>query len=497
MKNAAVYVRVSTNKEDQLNSLETQKEFFDRYCTMNNYNLSKMYADEGISGTKMKNRKALLKLLDDSTKGIFDTLLIKDLSRLARNTLDFLTIIRQLKSNGITILFVNYNMNTEEVSEFMLTILAGIAQEESANISKRVKFSKNLNKSKGKVPNQVYGYNKIPNEIFTLEINKEEAEVVRRIYKMYINQEAGANKIMQILNDEGLKTKRGKNWSQEGISRILKNEIYIGRVVNGKETVKDFLTGERESMGEEEWYVHQNEDLRIIDDETYYKAQEILKSRYNSFKLTGERTSNKYQFSKLIKCKCCGYSFRRNEKQYKNTYIWWSCSGRSVLGKNSCPNTTKVYEDELEDFIRAYITSLLGNEDVYKKRLTKEIKSHYKNKLSQVGDESSIREQIKELEKKKQKEMDMYRLDLVSLEDLQETLKPITNKINKLTSDLNIMMIDVPTGVQIVSSVEELIKDMKSVVNVEKWDNETLRGVIDFIEVDEEGNVDIYIKSLT
>ena len=496
MKNVAIYVRVSTNKEDQLNSLETQKDFFNRYCEMNNYSLVKVYADEGISGTKMKNRKALLKLLEDSTKGIFDTVLLKDISRLARNTVDFLTIVRKLKSNGITILFVNYNMNTEEVSEFMLRVMAGIAQEESANISKRVKFSKELNKAKGKVPNMVYGYDKIPNEIFTLAINEKESEVVRRIYDMYVNDGYGANKIMLTLNKEGLKTKRGKKWSQEGISRILKNEIYIGRVINGKETVKDFLTGERETMDESNWYIHHNEDLRIIDDKTYYKAQEILQGRYDAFKIHGKRTSNKYPFSKMIKCKCCGYSFRRNEKTYKNTYVWWSCSGRNANGKDSCPNTTKVYEDELIDIIKEEVCSVLKDKEQYKKQIITKLKAHYKNKLKSMGSIEEIQLEVEELEKQKKKEMDMYRMDLVSLEELQATLNPITSRLEDLNRKIALATIDMPTQEDITIQVNSLVEDMDRLINVEKWNNEMVRIVIEKIEVDEGDKIAIHIKPL-
>lgn len=496
MKNVAIYVRVSTNKQDQLNSLETQREFFDKYCEMNNYNLVKVYADEGISGTKMKNRKALLKLLEDSKKGIFDTILLKDISRLARNTVDFLTMVRKLKSNGISVLFVNYNMNTEEVSEFMLTVMAGIAQEESANISKRVKFSKELNKAKGKVPNMVYGYDKIPNELFTLAINEKESEVVRRIYDMYVNGGYGANKIMLTLNKEGLKTKRGKKWSQEGISRILKNELYTGKVINGKETVKDFLTGERETMDESDWYVHHNEDLRIIDDKTYYKAQEILQSRYDAFKIDGKRTSNKYPFSKMIKCKHCGYSFRRNEKTYTNTYVWWSCSGRNANGKDSCPNKTKIYEEELVDIIKEEVCGILKDKEQYKKQLISKLKAHYKNKLISIGNIEELQLEVEELEKQKKKEMDMYRMDLVSLEELQEILIPITSKLEELNRKIALVTIDMPTQEDITIQVNSLVNDMDSLIGVEKWNNEMVRSVIDRIEVNKDDEIAIHIKPL-
>ena len=225
MKRVVAYCRVSTNKEEQLDSLESQQKFFDEYSKRKNYSLIKIYADEGKSGTKIKNRTELLRLLKDAGKDIFDAVLIKDVSRLARNTIDFLTSIRRLKELGIKVIFVNYDQISSESSEFMLTMLSAIAQEESANTSKRVKFGKRLNAEKGKVPNLVYGYDKIIGDYFNLKINEEESSVVKQIFSMYTEKNMGENKIAYVLNFRGLKTKRGCKWSQNAIARILSNEL--------------------------------------------------------------------------------------------------------------------------------------------------------------------------------------------------------------------------------------------------------------------------------
>ena len=175
---AVAYCRVSTNKEEQLDSLESQQSFFQEYAKRNQYNLVKIYADEGKSGTKMKNRTQLLRLLSDARTHQFEVVLIKDVSRLARNTVDFLTSIRKMKALGIKVIFVNYDQTSSDSSEFMLTMLSAIAQEESSNTSKRVKFGKRQNAENGRVPNFVYGYDKIPRDYFNLTINEQEAKVV-------------------------------------------------------------------------------------------------------------------------------------------------------------------------------------------------------------------------------------------------------------------------------------------------------------------------------
>ncbi|MDR2168104.1 MAG: recombinase family protein, partial [Clostridiales bacterium] len=185
--NLAAYCRVSTDGTDQLNSLAAQKRFFEEYAERNRYNLVRIYADEGISGTRMRNRTEFLRLLRDAENGLFDMVVVKDISRFARNTVDLLNSTRRLKALGIETLFLTANMTVLGNSEFVLTIFGALAQEESAATSKRVKFGKRQNAEKGRVPNIVYGYDKIKGDYFNLEINAAEAAVVRRIFDWYAN----------------------------------------------------------------------------------------------------------------------------------------------------------------------------------------------------------------------------------------------------------------------------------------------------------------------
>lgn len=163
--NIAAYCRVSTDTKDQLNSLAAQKEFFQSFADKNGHNLVKMYADEGITGTRLKKREEFKKLMHDAHHGIFDMIVVKDISRFARNAVDFLQSIRTLKSMGITCSFVNANLSTSD-GEMILGTLALVAQEESSNTSKRVKYTKRQNAEKGRVPNIVYGYDKIHGRLF-------------------------------------------------------------------------------------------------------------------------------------------------------------------------------------------------------------------------------------------------------------------------------------------------------------------------------------------
>ena len=321
--NIAAYCRVSTDKSDQLNSLEAQKQFFAEYTQRTGDNLVRLYADEGISGTKIKNRREFLRMLADAEHGLFDMVVVKDISRFARNTVDLLQSIRKLKSLGIETQFLTANMTSMGNSEFVLTIFGALAQEESANTSKRVKFGKKMNAEKGRVPNIVYGYDKIMGDYFNLTINQEEAAVIRQMYQWYNQEGYGVSKIAAMLNDRGYKTKRGCQWTQNAVCRILTNPLYTGKIINGKQEVTDFLTGRRADKDESQWMVVERPDLQIIDPDTFRQAQEIMEARGKAFKVDKERQSNKFLFSTLIKCKECGWSFRRIVRNYKNTYIRW------------------------------------------------------------------------------------------------------------------------------------------------------------------------------
>lgn len=151
-----------------------------------------------------------------------------------------------------------------------------------------------MNAEKGRVPNLVYGYDKIIGEYFDMSINPAEAKIVRQIYDWYTNEGHGSAKISNMLNERGLKTKRNCNWSQNAVSRILTNELYTGKIINGKQEVSDFLTGARRQKEEADWMVTKRPDLRIIEPEQFQKAQEILSDRHRAFQIKGERHSNKY-----------------------------------------------------------------------------------------------------------------------------------------------------------------------------------------------------------
>lgn len=492
--NIAAYCRVSTDKEDQLNSLETQKEFFLEYTNRTGDNLIKLYADEGISGTKIKNRKEFQRMLADAEKGLFDMVVVKDISRFARNTVDLLQSVRKLKSLGIETQFLTANMTSMGNSEFVLTIFGALAQEESANTSKRIKFGKKMNAEKGKVPNLVYGYDKIIGDYFNLSINEEEANVIRQIFKWYTEEGYGGSKIAGMLNERGIKTKRGNNWSQNSICRILTNEIYTGKIINGKEEVADFLTGQRKEKDESEWMVTVRPELRIIDDEIFDKAQDIIKGRQKSFHMTSERQSNKYLFSTLIKCKDCGWSFRRTVRQYKNTYVRWVCSGHNGRGAASCPNAVTVDEEELIQVLQEYFQDILSKKKKVVDYVIREFQRVYKAKDENVEYEKELNNKLSKLRKSREKYMDMYTDDLISREELNAKIGGMRKEIERLENELKMVSYHLTKGEQLEAILNSTFKQMEDITDVHEMTNTQLKRLINKIEVDKDGNVDIYLR---
>jgi len=488
----AAYCRVSTEKDDQLMSLQTQKEFFEEYATKNNFELAELYADEGISGTKLKNRKEFNRMMTDAQHGRFTCVFVKDVSRLARNVVDFLQSIRKLKALNIDCRFVTANMSSND-GELTLTILAAVAQEESANLSKRVKFGKKRNAEKGRVPNLVYGYDKIAGEYFTLKINEVEAKVVRRIFDSYIYQRHGANKIAQLLNREGLVTKRKCRWSQQAISTILTNPLYIGKVINGKESVKDFLTGTRVKHDIEEQFVVDKPEFAIIDKELFEKAQALLIERTESFRLTKNRQSNKYCFSTLIKCGECSYSFRRTYRKYVKEYIRWCCSGRNANGKDFCENHTLVDEQELLEEIKIYLGGLVSSQDKLLKQTIVEFKKEYKPADHELSEVFILAELVR-LKKAKMKQTEMFEVDAITIGELKGRMAELNIAINKYESELSVIQ----GKVSIQGRIEELARkycgSIQTVLTTDVIDSVMLRKIIEKIVVTVEGEIQVYLK---
>lgn len=496
----AAYCRVSTEKEAQIDSLEKQIEFFNEFTKKNGYELYKLYADEGISGKQIKHRKQFQQMMEDAKHKKFEKVVVKDVSRFARNTVDLLQSVRELKSYGVQVDFLNNGEVMEGGSEFILTILGAMAQQESANMSKRVKFGKDITAQKGRVPNLVFGYDKIPNERYTLKINEEEAKIVKEIFESYVYKGIGTTKIAWDLNDRGIRTKKTKSkWVQTSIVRMLKNPIYTGRVTNKKSEVTDFITGTRKDLPEEEWIVVERSEMRIISDELFNRAQEILAQRSNEFKLNNKREKTEYVFSTLIYCKHCGYSFRRIKRKYKEDgpeYIRWVCSGRNSMGVNHCPNTTVIDEEELLNAIKIYLKSIIKNKKNFMKTVEEEFEKITKLRENNERSEESLLKEIEKVTVKKQKYMEMFQNEIINIQELKKYTNPLNEDIARLERELKLITSEIKEKDVLEKELNKTIKTVDDILNNETITNAMLKTIIDVIEVDSDGNIEVRLKLL-
>lgn len=319
----AAYCRVSSDSSDQLNSFTAQMRYYESFLANSEKEiLAGIYADEGVTGTCEDKREEFQRMMNDCRKGKIDRIYTKSISRFARNTKECLSTIRELKSLGITVMFEKENIDTANVTdEMMITIMGGLAQEESTSISMNMKWSYKKRMKSGDFFTNTppYGYimhNKC------LEINPKKADTVKSIFDMYLNG-SGIKSIINKLNEENY----DKRWTYSSLYYLLTNEKYVGDTVLQKYYTDDNITFKRKvNKGEIERYYIKNSHNGIISREDFNKVQCLLKSKKQS------SVNNKnITYRKMIKCGNCGSTFIRNKCRDK---YYWVCRNHDERASN-------------------------------------------------------------------------------------------------------------------------------------------------------------------
>ena len=481
----AAYCRVSTDKLEQAESLQHQKEFFAEFARRNGHELVRLYADEGISGTSLKKREEFKRLLNDAERGLFGQVVVKDISRFARNTVDALQSVRKLKALGISTVFLTANMDSMGDGEFLLTLFSAMAQEESHNLSKRVKWGKKINAEKGRVPPRVFGYDKIDN--FTLAVNGEEARVVRKIYALYVDGGLGCRTISMELNRSGDRTKMGGEWNARGVRRILVNPLYCGKLVNHKYEIEDFLTGKQISIPQEEQFVHHRPEWAIVSPEIFRRASEIMAARRQQYD-SGEpfrqgRYSGKHLFSTLIKCEHCGRSFTRKRYTYVNTRIYWRCVTNDQYTAEICENTVILDESELIGELKRYISSRIGEREAFVGRILADA-----SPADPARERSDQEARRKKLRAKAERYRELFANELISMAELKEKLSAIEGELRALET------MGIPRDPEEIH--QQRRREILRVLDLETFTNADLRRIVDHISVRSDGTVRVVMKQL-
>ncbi|MBE6814974.1 MAG: recombinase family protein [Ruminococcaceae bacterium] len=352
------YARVSSDSDEQLNSLENQVDYFKGIITKNSkWTFIPGYVDEGISGMSTRKRENFNKMIEDGESGTFDLILTKEISRFARNTIDSLQYTRQLLSAGVGVLFMSDNLNTLfPDSELRLTIMSSIAQEEIRKMSERIRFGHKQAIKSGVVlgNNRIFGYTK---DNKRLVIDEEEAKMVRELFTLYSTDEYSMKQLEKVFWEKGYRNRNGNKIAHSTMSGIIANPKYKGYYVGNRVKVVDMFTKKQRFLPEEEWVMFKDETGEIVpaivEEALWDKANEILKRRSDDVKNRQGQCNHGNLLTGKLFCSDCGKSYYRKEAKNRNTgeiVSKWVCSGKINNGADSCKSFA-IYENEVKDIL--------------------------------------------------------------------------------------------------------------------------------------------------
>ena len=437
------YARVSTDRYEQLNSLENQVMYFENFIKeQENWIFVEGYVDEGISGTSVKKREDFLRMVDDAKKKKFDLILTKEISRFSRNTLDSIKYTQELLSCGVGVHFLSDNINTfQPDSELRLTIMSSIAQEEIRKLSERVRFGYKRSVEKGIVPgsNNIYGYTKNKGK---LVIDEEQAKFIRLIFETYVSENIGVHRLgFKLFEEYGVTNYSGKPIAGTVIKNIIRNPKYKGYFCAHKETTVDYHDRKRKRFKRDEWIVYKDNETcpPIVSEELWDKANEILDARSKKHdQINKNNKYNKFPFSGLMHCHFDGATFVRGTYQIgkgdrSRRRKFWACNNYRIHGKKKTEgcNSPVLYYEELVEVCKKILNMILVCQD--------DLISEINDMISDIRTKKDYKKEIKLIDEKlfktnnEKKELIMMRMRKeIDLKEYNSLKDDLDEKINSL-----------------------------------------------------------------
>ena len=418
------YGRVSTDKDDQINSLDNQIKYFnDLISNVSTWTHVASYADEGISGTQVYKREKFLKMIEDARLGKFDLILTKEVSRFARNTMDSLRYTQLLLNYGVIVYFISDNINTiQPDSEFRLTLMASMAQDEVRKLSERVKFGIRRSIKDGKVGGSgTYGYIK---DKCKLIINDKEAYVVNIIFTLYASGNYGLRKIGEMLAEKGYYTRKGNIFSDVTLKKMISNPRYKGWYTAGLSEVEDYKTHKKKLKPKEEWICYKDESGNvpaIVSEELWNKANEVYNSRkllWNKNALNKEYFLENRKYTSKIFCMEHNTTFIRCASGKRKNNPVWQCNEFLRHGIKGCL-TPRLYEKYIDEIFLPILEELIGDREEIIKTIINEYHNLIKDSSSE-NDINIIRKKLDEQQLLKDKLLDMLLEGIISEEDFKK-----------------------------------------------------------------------------
>ncbi|KRQ86776.1 Transposon Tn3 resolvase [Caloramator mitchellensis] len=389
IKRVAAYARVSTDNDEQLSSYEAQVDHYTRYIKSNpSWRFVGVYSDEGISATSTKKREGFNRMIEDALNGKIDLIITKSVSRFARNTVDTLTTVRKLKEKGVEVYFEKENIYTlDSKGELLITIMSSLAQEESRSISEHVTWGQRKRFADGKVSlpyKHFLGYTK--GEDGYPKIVEEEAEIVRLIYRMFLEGKTALS-IAKYLTENKVKTPAGRKvWPQSTVLSILQNEKYKGDAILQKTFTVDFLTKKvKKNEGEVPQYYVENSHPAIIPSEVFDLVQDEIKKRKE---VKGYKTGGSFFSGKII-CGNCGSFYGRKVWHSTSKYrrVKWQCNNKFKNDKRC--KTPHIYEDKIKKAFVEVFNGFIENKE--------EILKGYEEVIKELTDTSKLDKETEKL----------------------------------------------------------------------------------------------------
>ena len=504
----AAYCRVSTDKDDQANSFESQKLYFEEYIKRNpDWELYEIYADEGLSGTNTKKRVGFNKMIADAHLGKFNLILTKEVSRFARNTVDTLQYTRELKALNIGVYFALDNIDTlAPDGELRLTIMASLAQEESRKTSERVKWGQKRQMERGVVfGRDMLGYD-VRNGV--LHINESGAEIVRLIFHKFVNENKGTTTIARELREAGYKTITGNAiWSNTVILKVLRNEKYCGDLTQKKTYTPDYLTHQKKyNHGEEEFVELTDHHEPIISREIWDMAQIELDKRSPSGEIK-LRHSNRYPLSGKIQCGVCGNRFVSRTKKRKDgsRYKAWRCCEATQHGLPKtdkagnhigCSVNSQIRDEDFMIVIQKVIESLNVNKKAILDGVMNVLKSVLSFDKKATEDTDSIKKKIENLTSKTEMLLDLYMSQDLTKEEYRTKKEAYQNEISELNEKLKNAKKEKHYTYDSNNALTEIREYLSDILYAKKQDEIFYKTIIDKIVVFDREHLDVYLNLL-
>lgn len=477
------YARVSSEKDEQLNSLSNQVFYFENHIKeVSNWTYVEGYIDEGISGTSVNKRDSFKRMIADSKKGKFDLILTKEVTRFARNTLDSISYTQKLLDNNVGVYFQSDNINTiMPDSELRLTIMASVAQDEVRKLSERVKFgfSRSIEKKRVLGNNNIFGYRK---DNTKLVIHEEEAKMIRELFEIYSQGEMGFYKISEYFKQKGYKGKNGTPISSQTLRRIIRNPKYKGYYRTGTVKVVDYKLHKAQKMPKEEWKVFEcKENIpAIVSEELWEKCNNLLEKKSASCLNRVENKDvfkSRYAFSGLIYCKehereehMPGYNRIAGSKRSNKPA--WACSRYITYGLKECESPI-IQESELIEVLKVVLNKFLSNKEEIIEDLLNKYKKYNFTKDFEM-EISNIESNINVIQAKKDKLLELTIKNLLSDEEFYKRNEELNQEIQKQQEKIK----DLKEEKDNLSTIEDNMKQIKGALEKEIKIDENIEDLI-------------------